>query len=300
MTSGRWQRYWRAARERLAPAPPYRQGWEPGHFYSPIPDLEEVAARAGQIFDYGITSIPGVDLNEAGQAARFGELSRFYADQPFADEPGEKNRYGFANPNFQQGEAIILQAFMRSSSPRRIIEVGSGHSSAAMLDTDEIFLGRRTEITFIEPYPQLLESLMRPGDKQRVAILPSPIQDVPLDLFATLESGDILFVDSSHVAKTGSDVNHIFFRVLPLLAPGVLVHFHDINYPFEYPREWVMGGRSWNEAYLLRAFLMYNHAFRIEFFAGYWAWHRHAELEAGMPLCARSPGSSIWLQRVAE
>src|SRR4051794_21455779 len=133
-----WVRYWRIAREhladRLAPGrteelharlKEYERGWAPGHFYSPVPDLVEVASRGAQIFDTSSTNLPGVDLNEAGQECCFDELSAFYADQPFTPD-AKTNRYGFANPNFQEGEAIILQAFMRSYRPQRIIEVGSG------------------------------------------------------------------------------------------------------------------------------------------------------------------------------
>jgi hypothetical protein len=89
------------------------------------------------------------------------------------------------------------------------------------------------------------------------------LQDVPLSTFQLLDSGDVLFVDSTHVAKLGSDVNRILFEILPALASGVVVHFHDVFYPFEYPKNWVREGRGWNETYVLRAFLEYNEAFEI-------------------------------------
>jgi hypothetical protein len=107
----------------------------------------------------------------------------------------------------------------------------------------------------------------------------------------------MLIIDSTHVAKIGSDVNHLMFDVLPRLAPGVLVHVHDIHYPFEYPREWVYQGRAWNEAYLVRAFLMSNVAWEIVFFNSFIA-ARHGEaLAASLPPAKDSAGSSLWLRR---
>lgn len=276
----------------------YRRGWQPGHFYSPIPALPEIEARADRIFDRSMMSLPAIDLNEEGQSRRVAELARYHDDQPFANRPANGRRYGFDNPNFGPGEAIALQAMMRSVRPKRVIEIGSGHSSAAMMDVNEIFFDGAIDLTFIDPYPGLVNALLSEGDRARSHIIASPIQDVDLSIFEALEENDILFVDSSHVSKTGSDVNHIYFEIFPRVKPGVLVHIHDIGYPFEYPEDWVRNGRAWNENYLLRAFLMYNDAFSLEYFASYWAWHRREELERILPLCNRAPGSSIWLQRV--
>ena len=95
------------------------------------------------------------------------------------------------------------------------------------------------------------------------------MQDLPLEIFAPLEAGDVLFVDSSHVLAIGSDVQHLVLRVLPRLSPGVVVHFHDIFLPAEYPREWVLERfRFWNEQYALHAFLAFNDAYRV-----LWAGH---------------------------
>jgi len=118
-------------------------------------------------------------------------------------------------------------------------------------------------------------------------------------VFEQLDENDIFFLDSSHVSKTGSDVNYLIFEILPALKPGVLVHIHDILYPFEYPEEWVLKERrSWNESYLLRAFLQYNSAFEIVYWNNF-VWHRmHEELGGLMPLCLENEGGSIWLRRM--
>jgi hypothetical protein len=104
-------------------------------------------------------------------------------------------------------------------------------------------------------------------------------------------------VDSTHVAKVGSDVNHILFEVLPSLRSGVYVHFHDIYFPFEYPKEWVYQGRAWNEAYVLRAFLQHNDAYEIVLFGSFLSAFHRPWLAERMPLVARNPGSSLWLRK---
>ena len=128
--------------------------------------------------------------------------------------------------------------------------------TASLLDTaDELSL--RPRITCIEPYPERLRSLLRTADE--VEILETPVQKVSLSRFAELGSGDILFIDSTHVLKSGSDVHYELFEILPSLQPGVAVHFHDLPYPFEYPLQWVFEENySWNEAYAPRAFLIYT------------------------------------------
>ena len=102
--------------------------------------------------------------------------------------------------------------------------------------------------TFIDPYPERLLGLLRPEDHDRAEIRVEPVQAVDLAVFDVLGPGDVLFIDSTHVARTGGDVVHDVFTILPRLASGVRVHFHDMFYPFEYPAAWVFEGRAWNEA----------------------------------------------------
>jgi hypothetical protein len=182
--------------------------------------------------------------------------------------------------------------------PKRIVEVGSGFSSCVILDTAELFLDGKVECTFVEPYPERLLSLLRLEDRGRVQILVKRVQDVGLESFLALERNDILFIDSSHVAKIGNDVNYLLGEVLPRLRPGVYVHVHDIFYPFEYPESWIREGRSWNEAYILRAFLAFNLAFEIVLFNTFLERFHRGIFEREMPLCLRNEGGSIWLQRV--
>ncbi|HET6954575.1 MAG TPA: class I SAM-dependent methyltransferase, partial [Acidimicrobiales bacterium] len=133
--------------------------------------------------------------------------------------------------------------------------------------------------------------------EERVTIHRAPVQDVDLETFAALGPGDVLFVDSTHVVKAGSDVNHLLFEVFPRLAPGVWVHVHDIFFPFEYPQDWVREGRAWGEAYLLRAFLSGNPGWAIRWFQDYlWTWHREAILK--LPWVTPNPGANLWLERL--
>jgi Methyltransferase domain len=279
----------------------------PGHFYSPFPDLDEVERRASRLWD--IDQDPtGIDLREQAQLALFDTLADILEDNlPFPAVPakgdrGKGTRYYFENPAYSWSDGMVLHALLRLLRPRHIVEVGSGYSSAMTLDTTERWLDDGpqgpVELTFVEPYTELLRSLLRPGDEHRVRIHETAVQDVPLEVFEALGDGDVLFVDSTHVVKAGSDVNHLMFEVFPRLAPGVWIHMHDIFFPFEYPRDWVLEGRAWHEVYLLRALLTGNDAFEIRWFQSFmWARHRQL-LEGRLPAMAKKAGGNIWLQKV--
>ncbi len=137
---------------------------------------------------------------------------------------------------------------IRHLRPRRYLEIGSGWSTALALDTNDQWLDGSMRVTCIEPYPDDLNKLLRPEDD--VEVLSRGVQGVELERFADLEPGDILFIDCSHVVKTGSDAHYLITRVLPIVPVGVYIHIHDIFWAFEYPDEWVYEGRAWNEAYL--------------------------------------------------
>jgi predicted O-methyltransferase YrrM len=269
-------------------------GWPAGHFYSPLPDLADIRRREAAIFGVSTGMVPGVAIEPDRLLRMLDSLGAWCGELPFSEEKTAGLRYYYDNPNFRHGEAAVLYGMMRHLEPRRIIEVGSGFSSAVMLDTNDRCFGGRIALTFIEPFPDQLRRLLAEGD--RVNLLEEKVYDVPLEQFTRLEAGDILFVDSSHVSKVGSDVNDIFFRILPALRPGVMIHFHDILHDFEYPAEWVYQGRAWNEAYLLRAFLQFNRSFTVEFFNSYlWQFHRE-RLVQRIPVVSQSPGSSIWIR----
>jgi hypothetical protein len=273
----------------------YEVGWPPGHFHSPIPDLAQVRERESEIFRVP-TDLPGIDLRLVEQVRLAHEWARFYPEQPFEDRKTNRTRYGFLNPNFSYGEALALYCMLRYLRPHRIVEIGSGYSSCVTLDTNDLFFAGSIECVFIEPEPALLQSLLREEDIGRVKIFCEKLQTVDSRIFESLHANDVLFVDSTHVCKVDSDVSHILFEILPSLVSGVYIHFHDIMFPFEYPKEWIYQGRAWNEAYILRAFLQYNAAFEIVFFNSYLGQFRREAFES-MPLALRNPGTSLWLRK---
>lgn len=287
----------------------YKTWVPPGHPLSPIPCWEEVERKFEDIFYlpqhahiddlslYLPKEIPGVDLNPTGQLELFSKLKRYHDEQPFTAQRSAQRRFHFENPAYSYLDALVLYAMIRHLRPKRIIEAGGGYSSGVILDTSELFFENSIECTFIEPHPELLKSLMKDGDLQRAELIEARLQDVPLEKFQHPEAGDILFVDSSHVSKVDSDVNYCLFKLLPQLKSGVYVHFHDVFYPFEYPAEWIQEGRSWNEAYLLRAFLQYNQAFEIQLFTTYLVHFYRSIIAEGMPLGMKNTGGCIWIRK---
>lgn len=282
------------AQRRLTPDQQAYALYPPGHFYSPIPDLSDVRERAQRLFDR-TGDVRGIDVRLEAQRATLAELAPLIAEWPYAGDPDDTLRYRPDNGYFGHTDGQLWYALLRWLAPRRVIEVGSGWSTALTLDTCERH-GLDTEIVAVEPYPERLLSTMTAADRQRVTLVQERAQDLPASTLADLHPGDVLFIDSTHVSKLGSDVNHLVFEVFPLLPPGVTVHIHDIAYPFEYPHEWVTEGRAWNEAYLLRAFLMDNPRWQIVLWPSL-LWLRHpdemtATLHAGTPV----DGGSLWLR----
>ena len=268
----------------------------PGHFYSPIPDLSEVRARGASIFG-DPDSLGGIDLGEEHQLELLRRFAELYPSVPFPERPTQGARYYYENIFYEYSDAITLHCMMRTAMPKRIIEVGSGFTSAAILDTVDRFFPDGLAFTTIDPHPERLHSLLRDEDRASTRIIETQVQDVDLEVFCALEAGDILLVDSSHVSKAGSDVHFLLFEVLPRLRDGVLIHFHDVFYPFEYPKDWIYDGWIFHEAYLLRAFLQYNSRFRIKYFQSMMFRRHRAFFEEHMPLCLRNSGGNIWIEK---
>ncbi len=274
-----------------------KQGmFEAGHYYSPIPSQEDV-------LDYLKSKkplnkvLPDVELNEKSQYKLLLEYSKFYRDLTFPEKQSQEHRFYYDNDWFSYSDAIFLYSFLRKNTPKRIIEIGSGFSSAVILDTVDRFYDKRPEITFIEPYPERLIKLFRDEDKKQVKLISQKIQKVSPDILFALEAGDLLFIDSSHIVKCGSDLQLILFEILPYLQSGVFVHFHDVFYPFDYPSKWLVEGRYWNENYFLRAFLSYNSKWSIQFFNTYVHFMFGAFIKEKMPLCIKNTGGSLYIQR---
>jgi predicted O-methyltransferase YrrM len=269
----------------------------PGHFYSPVPSLPELEAGAARLWpDHLPEMLPGIDLRAEAQLQTFADIARLARTLEVPEQPTEGWRYFSNNVGYGIGDALALHGMLRLTTPARVIEIGSGYSSAMTLDTVERFLDGQTELTFIEPHPELLESLLRPSDRKHVTIIRTPLQDMPMETFAGLEDGDMLFIDSTHVVKTGSDVVSLYNEIVPRLNAGVIVHIHDIFYPFEYPRDWVLEGRAWGEAYLVRAFLAFNSEYEILLF-NHWLKEFHSDVIAEQLPAMMTNTGALWLRR---
>jgi len=272
----------------------------PGHYYSPIVDPDDEWVRRAMEREAHPETPPsefGIDENE--MLRWFDKIAARYPAHPFPEQPAPGRLYHYANPSFPLADALALLGFLAEVRPRRYVEVGAGYSSCAAIDINEQYLGGTLRMTFIEPHPETALELFGAGSRYCACVLPQRLQDTPLSLFTDLDAGDVLFIDSSHVGKTGSDVLDYLFRILPQLRPGVLVHVHDIFYPFEYPKVWIVDqNRSWNEAYFLRAFLCANPRFRVLYLSSWIYRCRRHLFETRMPLCIQHAGGSLWMQSV--
>lgn len=268
----------------------------PGHFYSPLVSDDFIRKYENRIFEIGKKELSGIDLNEEHQLELLQLFRAYYQELPFKEEMQPTFRYMLKNEYFDYADGIYLHCMIRHFKPKRIVEVGSGYSSAVTMDTNDLFFDRKIELTFIEPYPDRLKSLLKENDKIR--LFAENVQDVDPAVFEELEENDILFIDTSHVVKTGSEVNYLLFNILPNLKKGVIIHIHDIFFPFEYPKEWVIEQkRGWNEAYVLRAFLMYNNVFKIQLFTSFVERFHRAWLMEHMPLTLKTESTSLWLRK---
>lgn len=228
-------------------------------------------------------------MREEEQLTLMSKLAEHWTGVP--DEPIEGWRFR-SSWFFGHGDACIYHALLRTLRPARVVEVGSGFTSALALDTRERYLPE-LQLTFIEPYPERLYGLLSQDDRRACEIIPQPVQDVPLEVFDRLEPGDILFCDTDHFVKAGSEVNWLIFNVLPRIAPGVVVHIHDVFWPFEYPKGWLEEARGYNELYLIRAWLMAKPEFSVILF-NHWLWEEHRELFTDVR--PSLPGS-LWLRK---
>jgi len=228
----------------------------PNHYYSPLADVDRLG-KTKKVWAHK-SDLPGVayDLDEQVENIRTICL-------PFRDEYSGNSNYFKAiemdlGMGFGEIEAQVLHGVVRHFQPRRIVEVGGGVSTYCMLKA--LDLNGRGSITCIEPYPS--DSLRKLGD---IELVVEPVQLIEGKVFTDLSRGDLLYIDSSHTVKPGSDVNHLVLDVLPRLGDGVLVHFHDIYLPYDYQVDVLNTVFQWSETSLLRAFLINNNGVGIIF-----------------------------------
>jgi predicted O-methyltransferase YrrM len=252
------------------------------HYYEPTYAAPDLPADTT-----GERPLPGLDLNGAGQLALLRELR--WADElaglPMQPQPG---RFGYLNNMYGVGDAELYYSLIRLRRPRRIIEIGSGHSTLVALEA--LAANRRDDPAYrcdfacIEPFeaPWL--------ETTGVRVVRERVEHVDLAFFDELRAGDILFIDSSHVIRPYGDVLRELQQIVPRLAPGVLVHVHDVFTPRDYPEKWLREHRRlWNEQYLLESFLTYNSRFEVVCAAN-WLKHNHFDaLARACPMLGRRP-----------
>lgn len=201
-------------------------------------------------------------------------------------------------PRFDQDflpplDAALLYATIRRFAPSCVIEIGSGHSTRFIARAIKDG-GLETDLFVVDPAPK------KPLEGLGAIPIPAPVQDAPLAPFEALKEGDVLFVDSSHVLMPGSDVDAILNRILPALGPGVLVHFHDIFLPDDYPPSWRW--RGYNEQNAVASLVLHG-GFDV-LFASHFAERQFsgeiaASVVAGLPHSS-APNSSLWLRKTTE
>jgi predicted O-methyltransferase YrrM len=268
----------------------------PAHFYQPIPDTRKLRDLWSKP-----SAMVGVHLDAQQQQQLLDEFARWKSEYDLLPtEPTPvPHQYYVENGAFQRVDGEVLYCMVRHLAPRKMIEIGSGSSSyltaQAILKNGE---KHPCEFTCIEPYPN---DVLRRGFPGLTRLVESPVQDVPLSTFEALEENDILFIDSSHVAKAGSDVQYEYLEIIPRLKKGVVIHVHDIFLPWEYPKRWLLEEqRFWNEQYLLQAFLAFNDSFEVLWAGNFMHVHHSHALEKAFS-SYRSDGpapGSFWIRRV--
>jgi hypothetical protein len=264
---------------------------QPSGFYASLVDpIERTESDRPQ-------SHVGVDFNHDRQLEYLVEKFPQFRDECAAirsDRPQDwttRPRFFLDNDAFQNVDPLVYWAIIRLHRPARIVEIGSGFST--LLAAQAVRKNGSGRVTAVDPFPR---EFVRRNDLD-IELISQPVEQIDLELFRSLRKDDVLFVDSSHVVRGGGDVNWIVFNILPQLSSGVLVHFHDIHFPFDYPRELIARRNVyWTEQYLLHAYLLRNQADEILFGTRYAAHHFRREMALAFPRATRLDGASFWLR----
>jgi hypothetical protein len=274
--------------------------WPLDHYYSPIADTRTLSREPARsrVWPGVPPETPGIDWRGAQQVAMVRDHLGRQTDLPFPNGPtGDRRDYHASNEMFSRLDAWMLQGMLRHFRPRRMIEVGCGWSSLVTARVNREQFDGALDFTCIEPYPPDFLGDGIPGISR---LITSPVEQVPVETFLELSAGDFLFIDTSHTVKTGGDVVFLLQEVLPRLADGVIVHIHDIFLPWDYPLEWVLVGRAWNEQYAVRSFLTFNSAFEILVSVSWMSQFKSdvlAEALPGFPHDYGDGGGSLWIRR---
>jgi len=241
------------------------------HFYLPIPDVTDLSYEKN-------SELVGIDMNETRSFDLLDNIISPYKQEfnafPIHAKMDDPTAFYLTNGEFMAVDGNVYYAFVRHYKPRRIVEIGSGNSTllaAAAIRRNNQNSNHLTDLICIEPYPP---PSLRGDIPELTRLFEKKVQEVDISVFQSLQDGDILFIDSSHVLRSGGDVWWEYCEILPRLAPGVLVHIHDIALPAPYERVYFERHFYWNEQYLLQAFLTYNSHFEV-LWAGNYLMQKH-------------------------
>jgi hypothetical protein len=268
-----------------------RQGYHvtPVHFYQPVPDTRALAKAPPRP-----SSSAGIKLAADAQWEFLESVVKPFTSE-FAEFPAaEPSSAGYhINSNiFPALDGYAYYGVLRSYQPRLVIEIGSGASTMVALQA-LARNGGASRYVVIDPYPGAAVA----GDA-RIELVRAEVESVDVALFDQLQPNDVLFVDSTHVVKTGGDVVFLLLEVLPRLRPGVLVHVHDVFLPFDYPRDLLLKRHMfWTEQYLLQAYLTENERMAVLFGSHYVASAFADRLRELLPGAWWIGGGSFWMQR---
>ncbi len=288
----------RPADEAEPDMPPVR--FPPGHYYSAMYDAHELVREPARsrIWPPRPYEHPGIDWNADGQRSFMRDVLAGQQRLALrADGDPEDSVYYAANGQYPPLDAWILEGVLRHLRPARMIEVGSGFSSLITAQVNREHFDGEMQFTCIEPHPR---GFLQRGVDGITELVAEKVEDVELARFEALEAGDVLFIDTSHVVRTGGDVVWLYGRVLPRLRLGVHVHIHDVFLPGDYPEQWVREGWGWNENYLVEAFLQFNSGYEIVLAAQWARLNAREEIDIAFPRYAQiaeQGGGALWLRR---
>ncbi len=273
----------------------------PAHFYSPVPDTR-ILRKTMKRWN-APSSLAGVNISQEAHEIFLRNL------QPFSTETASLPNYQSVTQQglgegYSEVDAHTLYLMLRHIKPKRMMEVGSGVSTLFALEAlakNGAEGAEKPTITCVEPYPR--RGLLKLADAGRVHLIKDFVQDVPVTTFRELGEGDVLFIDSSHVLKLDSDVQYLYLEVLPQLQKGVVIHIHDIFFPFATPEPetWIFRQHQfWNESPLVQAFLAFNPAFEILLCGSYLHHTAPNLIQQIIPSYnpQRSFAGSLWLRKV--
>ena len=255
----------------------------PVHYYTPVPNIIEL--KKNKVLWAKKSELVGVKFNLDEQIDNLKITCLPFQKEYEGNKIYKKGVSKHLGQGFGYIEAQTLHAVIRHYQPKRIIEVGSGVSTYSMASALDINLeesGLNSKIYAIEPYP-LDELKNLANNNSKIELFPQPLQNMPLEFFDKLHNGDLLFIDSSHTVKVGSDVNYLILEILPRLKKGVIVHFHDIFLPYDYQIDVLQTIYHWNETSLLHAFLINNSRVELLFCLSQLHYDRRNELKMIFP-----------------